>query len=281
MAPGIPDIFKDISYDQIMSTISPISTSKQHIETESKASKINELSAPQNFSWVNARPDCFVESLRQYMYFQCRINGDPTLCGCAPLMITQAFSDNRCIYSIDVKRKVYTSQYMVLCDTFYSSDANRTSIYLVDHGVPDESCFKYNSTVSKCPTQCDDQSEIRFVKSQAVQQVVDKLETVLKYEITIDIRVYKDFLYYIEGIYKHVVSDKNPLKGQLTVGLVGYGEEKGIKYWIIRSQYGSEWGETGNLNGFHRVGKTGGYMRIARGINECGIDNDAGYLNIP
>ncbi|CAL6058510.1 Cathepsin_B [Hexamita inflata] len=275
--PGIPDVFKGKTHDQIMNTISPIST-QQHIETESKYTKVSVQSAPQNFSWVNARPDCFVESYRQTMTFSCYAG----LCGSSPVMTAQAFSDNRCIFGKDIKRKVYNAQYMAICSQYDSSDAKRSSYYIFEHGIPDETCYiDKNLQQYYCPSQCDDKSEIRLVNSSDIIQIDNKFESVLKYEISVDIQVYKDFMFYVEGIYKHVVSDKNPLKGQITVTVVGYGEEKGIKYWIIRSAYGSVWGETGNLNGFHRVGNNGGYMRIARGTNECNIDNIVGYVAAP
>ncbi|KAB0802927.1 hypothetical protein PPYR_05122 [Photinus pyralis] len=47
--------------------------------------------------------------------------------------------------------------------------------------------------------------------------------------------------------------------------LVGYGEEKGQKYWIVKNSYGDEWGEKG-------------YARISRNeTNHCGIASYAVY----
>ena len=61
---------------------------------------------------------------------------------------------------------------------------------------------------------------------------------------------------YTGGIFK----DKtNATKVDHAISVVGYGEENGVKYWLVRNSWGSYWGEQG-------------FMRIIRGINNLNIE---------
>lgn len=45
--------------------------------------------------------------------------------------------------------------------------------------------------------------------------------------------------------------------------IIGYGVEKGVKYWICRNSYGTSYGEDG------------GHFRIRKGANDFGIESEA------
>lgn len=72
-----------------------------------------------------------------------------------------------------------------------------------------------------------------------------------------------DLMYYNGGIYKSG-SDVHTEWEQVdhALLLVGYGEESGQKYWIIQNSWGPEWGEKG-------------FFRMARGINDSGVESIA------
>lgn len=77
---------------------------------------------------------------------------------------------------------------------------------------------------------------------------------------------YGAILKYKEGILKEANCEKS--SGVYSVLIVGYGScEKEGDYWILQTSMGSNWGE-------------GGYMRIARNKELCGMGNRAYYPQV-
>ena len=74
-------------------------------------------------------------------------------------------------------------------------------------------------------------------------------------------RVYPDFYKFnaARDIYK--CNGKGPQVGGHAIIILGWGEEKGEKYWIIRNSWGPTWGDKG-------------YFKMVRGENNCGIEEN-------
>lgn len=68
--------------------------------------------------------------------------------------------------------------------------------------------------------------------------------------------VYADFETYKSGVYKHTTGG---FLGGHAVEMIGWGTENGEDYWLIKNSWNEEWGD-------------GGLFKIARGVNECGIE---------
>lgn len=54
--------------------------------------------------------------------------------------------------------------------------------------------------------------------------------------------------------------DKSAVQGFHSMAIVGYGEENGIPYWIVKNSWGPRYG-------------LGGYLKMKRGVNACGLAN--------
>lgn len=55
--------------------------------------------------------------------------------------------------------------------------------------------------------------------------------------------------------------------GGHAIRIVGWGEEDGVKYWLVANSWGREWGEQG-------------WIRIARGVMEMDIEKRPAYANL-
>ncbi|MBN3307862.1 CATH protein, partial [Amia calva] len=78
------------------------------------------------------------------------------------------------------------------------------------------------------------------------------------YEVT------SDFMHYQDGVYSSTECRNTTETVNHAVLAVGYGQEKGIPYWIVKNSWGPYWGMQG-------------YFFIERGKNMCGLAACSSY----
>ena len=95
---------------------------------------------------------------------------------------------------------------------------------------------------------------------------VQKIQTEIMTHGPIEVAftVYNDFLTYKSGVYQH---KSGGALGGHAVKMVGWGVEDGTPYWLIANSWNEGWGD-------------GGYFKIKRGNNECGIESQ-GVAGLP
>lgn len=104
-----------------------------------------------------------------------------------------------------------------------------------------------------------DADKLRATSSYSVEGVSQiQTELMTNGPLYVAFQVYADFQTYKSGVYKHTTG-RIPLGGH-AVELIGWGTDNGDDYWLIKNSWNEEWGEDG-------------YFRIARGTNECGIED--------
>lgn len=151
--------------------------------------------------------------------------------------------------------------------------------YVKSNGVVPESCVPYTSAqggeVANCPNNCTVKpfhsvspyhiQGYRYVSGE--ENIMTEL--VKNGSLSVSFTVYTDFTYYVGGVYKHVLGRE---EGGHAVKLIGYGVDaaSGAKYWLLQNSWGPAWGE-------------GGYFRMIRGEDNCGIEQDvwAAYVETP
>ena len=142
-----------------------------------------------------------------------------------------------------------------------------------DDGIPTEGCMRYTATDNECTDfnicrDCGHDTPCHAVQNYTKYYVeefgsVSGEENMMKEiyargPITCGIAVPDDLLAYKGGIYKDE-SGTHDLSHAISI--VGWGEENGVKFWIVRNSWGTFWGEKG-------------WFRVVRGIDNLGIESE-------
>ena len=97
------------------------------------------------------------------------------------------------------------------------------------------------------------------------QQILEAVGSVGPVSIAFDVS--NDFMDYSGGVFVDSTCLQDPEHVNHAVLIVGYGNENGQDYWIVKNSWGPSWGEDG-------------YFRILRGKNACGLATCASYPNV-
>ncbi|KAL0880274.1 hypothetical protein ABMA27_002731 [Loxostege sticticalis] len=75
--------------------------------------------------------------------------------------------------------------------------------------------------------------------------------------MTASFELHEDFFSYKSGVYRHVAGK---VEGYHSVKLIGWGEERGVTYWLAANSWNTDWGDNG-------------FFKIIRGVNHLGIED--------
>lgn len=142
--------------------------------------------------------------------------------------------------------------------------------YCKSYSIPPDAA---DHTTPVCKRQCTSNPQISYFtdKTRASSGYLLVGEDQFKAEISqhgsivAAFTVYADFRQYKSGVYSHQTGD---ILGGHAIRIVGYGEQDGMKYWLIANTWSPTWGDNG-------------FFKIKRGTNECGIEAEgvAGLVN--
>lgn len=143
-------------------------------------------------------------------------------------------------------------------------------------GLPSETCQAYQAEGHDTGRKCNPTDICRTCDSKGCfAQTVHQAYSVAEYgavrgefqmmaelqrgPIACGIATPSDFSSWVgDGIYKDLSGTRDV---DHMISVVGYGEEDGAKYWVIRNSWGTYWGHYG-------------FARMARGINNLNIEAD-------
>ena len=133
--------------------------------------------------------------------------------------------------------------------------------YAIDYGMCTETEYPYTASGGTCSTGCKPAVDINACMDVPANNQVALKEAVAKGPVSIAIEAdTKSFQMYSKGVITGTSCGTNLDHGVL---IVGYGEENGIKYWLVKNSWSNTWGDQG-------------YVKIERSDSE----NDPGVCGI-
>ncbi|CAF1033451.1 unnamed protein product [Rotaria sordida] len=146
-------------------------------------------------------------------------------------------------------------------------EVNQAFQYIKDNsGIDTEDSYPYEDDDNQCRFKAETVgatvtgfNNIQSKNESALQEAV---ATIGPISVVIDAS-HRSFQLYKQGVYHEPFCSQIHL--DLAVLAVGYGTESGKDYWIVKNNWGVNWGEKG-------------YIRMTRNKrNECGIATSASY----
>jgi KDEL-tailed cysteine endopeptidase len=166
-----------------------------------------------------------------------------------------------------------SEQELVDCDTKQNEGCNGGLMEIAfefikkNGGITTEDSYPYEGIDGKCDASKDNGVLVTIDGHEDVPENDENalLKAVANQPVSVAIDAgSSDFQFYSEGVFTGSCGTEL----NHGVAAVGYGSERGKKYWIVRNSWGAEWGE-------------GGYIKIEREIDEpegrCGIAMEASY----
>ena len=136
--------------------------------------------------------------------------------------------------------------------------------YVIEHGQCALSSYPYTSGTGEsgsCKTSCSSVAHLSKCSDVKPNDQISLKGAVAQQPVSIAIEAdTKYFQSYSIGILTSTSCGTNLDHGVL---IVGYGEENGIKYWLVKNSWSNTWGDNG-------------YVKIARSDST----NDAGICGI-
>ena len=214
-----------------------------------KKVSVNSNDAPESWNWVDQGVLGRVE--------------DQGFCSSSWVFTT--VGNVEALNKIKTKNFIYLSkQQLIDCDEMgVGCDGGLmeyTIQYLIENGCMSEEDYPYVEYEDTC--KYDPSKVVVKIKDWLILDTQDEVEIkeFLYSNGPLAIAINADpFQYYTGGIIDEDKLSCDPEGLNYGVILVGYGNENGVDYWIIKNSWGPNWGEKG-------------YARVARGKGTCGIN---------
>lgn len=199
-------------------------------------------------------------------------------CGaCYAVATTRMLSARHRIRLRDPTHEAFSIQFPLFCSE-YSQGCSGGFAFLLsrwsqDVGLVPERCARYaaDTATQRCELQCTEDEMGRrwradnhhyvggYYGGASEQEIMREL--VRDGPLVASFEPQNDLMYYTGGVYHNVPGHRSEWEQvDHAVLLVGFGADQGRNYWLLQNSWGEDWGE-------------GGYFRMARGVDECGVES--------
>jgi len=158
-----------------------------------------------------------------------------------------------------------SEQQLVDCSSSYGNNGCQGGLMsqafeyvIANGGICSEASYPYTGTDGNAcqSTTCQSVAKISGYTNIPQSQEPVMMQYIQKGPISVAIEADQpSFQFYAGGVFSDPSCGTNLDHG---VTAVGYGVDTNQPYWIVKNSWGTGWGEAG-------------YIRLARGINQCGI----------
>jgi len=235
------------------------------------------MDMPDTYIWNNVNGTSYLTNLRNQHI--------PQYCGsCWAHAATSALSDR-----IKIARKAawpdinIAPQVLISCsgdDGCHGGEAYNAFEWMHDNEASDETCAVYRarghdngekcSPMIKCmncnpgepcfvPKKYDIYHTDQYGKVKGEAAMMQEIYQ--RGPIACGVAVPDSLETYTGGIYEDKTGDVNIVHD---ISVVGFGVEKGVKYWTVRNSWGTHYGEDG-------------FVRVIRGVNNIAIESDCAW----
>mmetsp|Transcript_14422 Transcript_14422/g.31872 ORF Transcript_14422/g.31872 Transcript_14422/m.31872 type:complete len:505 (+) Transcript_14422:81-1595(+) len=226
---------------------------------------------PSDFSWANRSGVNFVgEVVDQGQCGSCYVHSTVGMLSARHRIKT----NDTDFEGWSVQFPLFCSEYNQGCKGGYPMLLSQWS----DHvGLVPEHCARYREGDMRCKTRCTDEEALvqgkrwRATATSYVggyygstDEASMRREIYENGPIAAAFEPKDDFMYYQKGIYSSLPESQAQEWQQVdhAILVVGWGEDKGVKYWTIKNSWGDSWGEAG-------------FFRMARGGDDSAIESVA------
>jgi cathepsin B len=287
---GVNTKFEQATVKEVKYLLGTFLTSHEELRKKVPFIEVEELQGlPEEYDARVQYPNC--ESIKEIR--------DQSTCGsCWAFSAAEVMSDRICIHSNQTLQTRVSPQQLVSCCKDCGHGCNggwplkafnywgQTGIVTGGlYGQYAQTCMPYvfppcdhhvdgkygpcgsSKPTPECSLRCNSSYNVPFLqdKTYGTSYGVPKKETSIQQEIvshgpvSAAFMVYDDFLTYKSGVYRKTKGAKQ--LGGHAVKIIGYGVENGTKYWLVVNSWNEGWGDKG-------------LFKIARGGNECGIEEE-------